>query len=77
MDTLDTEILKTLIREVRELRNTLRMKGVTVFEESAETGMLRISIVNLIGDLQLYKVLPAEFHVSIGRAVRHLGPKDN
>jgi hypothetical protein len=72
MEEIDNEILKALIQDTQSMITTLKAKGTTEFKETSETGMLRVSIISLIGELQFYKVLPENLHVARGTVVRHL-----
>lgn len=70
---MDRALLTQLTVQVQEMVVTLeKTNGARKFQETAEIGMLRVSMLKLIGDLQFYGVLPSNLHVAHGQVIRHL-----
>lgn len=78
---LDNKILENVLIQLQEARKEiakeLEMKGIAEFQQNVITKHIQITLVSIIDELQFYKILPKEFHVSSGVQVRHLGPDDD
>lgn len=66
----DNKILESFSNDLSMMIRIINQKGTTTFQKTEKVKEVREKLIVLIADMQFYKILPSELHVSNGKVIK-------
>lgn len=66
---IDNKILESLSNDLSMMIRIINQKGTTTFQETEKVKEVREKLIALIADMQFYKILSSELHISNSRTL--------